>query len=175
MEPLDADGWARLFNACRRSASHLEMRDSYAVQEEMADIQQWRAGRWGPEQDAESKAGWLALMRATAARGVRLRRARIVSEPVSEYIRFEYEGTTQNIEAGEQVRWLPRTRASGLALPGNDCWIFDGATVLFNHFTGDGAWAGNELTRDPRVAKLCAGAFEAVWELGIPHGEYKLK
>jgi hypothetical protein len=150
------------------------MHDSYAVQEEMADIAKWRAGQWGPREDAESKAGWLALMRATAARGVNLRRARVVSEPVSEYIRFEYEGTPQNIEAGEQVRWLPRTRASGLALPGNDFWIFDSATVLFNHFTGDGGWLGNELTTDPGVAALCANAFEAVWELGIPHSEYKL-
>lgn len=62
-------------------------------------------------------------MRATAARGVKLRRARIVSEPVSEYIRFEHDGTPQNIAAGEDVRWLPRARASALSLPGNDCWV----------------------------------------------------
>jgi hypothetical protein len=174
MEPLDLDGWARLFSACRESACHLEMRDVYAVQEEQDDIAKWRAGQWGPREDAESKAGWLALMRATAARGVRLRRARIVSEPVSEYIRFEYEGTSQNIDAGEQVRWLPRIRASGLALPGNDCWIFDGSRVLFNHFSGDGGWVGNELVTDAPVARLCAAAFESVWELGIPHSEYKM-
>jgi hypothetical protein len=174
VESLDADGWARLFGACRQSACHLEMRDSYAVQEEQSDIERWRAGDWGPEQDAESKAGWLDLMRETAARGVRLRRARIVSEPVTEYIRFEYEGTPQNIAAGEEVRWLPRTLASALTLPGNDCWIFDRTTVLFNHFTGDGGWVGNELTTDPRIAARCADAFEAVWELGIPHSEYKL-
>ncbi|MFB7274063.1 DUF6879 family protein [Streptomyces sp. NPDC056244] len=174
MESLDADGWARLFNACRESACHLEMRDSYAVQEELADIEKWRADEWGPEQDAASKAGWLELMRATAARGVRLRRARIVSEPVTEYIRFEHDGTPQNIAAGEDVRWLPRARASALTLPGNDCWIFDGRTVLFNHFTGDGGWVGNELTTDPDVARRCADAFEAVWKLAIPHSEYKL-
>lgn len=174
MESLDAEGWARLFRACQHSASHLEMRDTYAVQEELADIEKWRAGQWGPEQDAESKAGWLELMRETAARGVRLRRARIVSEPVTEYIRFEHEGTPQNIAAGEDVRWLPRTRASGLALPGNDCWIFDGTTVLFNHFTGDGGWIGNELTTDPAIAALCTEAFEAVWERAIPHAEYQL-
>lgn len=174
MESLDADGWAQLFGACRRSACHLEMRDTYAVEEEQSDIDKWRAGEWGPQQDAESKAGWLDLMRDTAARGVRLRRARIVSEPVTEYIRFEHEGTPQNIAAGEEVRWLPRTSASGLVLPGNDCWIFDGTTVLFNHFTGEGGWVGNELTTDPGIAARCADAFEAVWELAIPHSEYKL-
>ncbi|MFV2196947.1 DUF6879 family protein [Nocardiopsis sp. LOL_012] len=174
MESLDAEGWARLFHACRESAYHLEMRDHYAVAEELADIEQWRAGQWGPEQDAASKAGWLDLMRATAARGVQLRRVRIVSEPVTEYIRFEHEGTPQNIAAGEDVRWLPRTRASGLALPGNDCWVFDSATVLFNHFTGDGGWVGNEVSTDPDVARICAGAFASAWDLAIPHDEYTL-
>ncbi|PRX97167.1 DUF6879 family protein [Allonocardiopsis opalescens] len=174
MESLDANGWARLFGACRESACHLEMRDTYAVQEEAADFEEWRAGRWGPAEAAESWASWLDLMRKTSTRGVRLRRARIVSEPVTDYIRFEHEGTPLNIAAGEDVRWLPRTRASGLALPGNDFWIFDGATVLFNHFTGDGGWIGNELTTDPEVAKLCADAFESVWALAVPHSEYTL-
>ena len=125
------------------------MRDSYAVKEEQSDIEKWRAGDWGPEQDAESKAGWLELMRATAARGVRLRRARIVSEPVSEYIRFEHEGTAQNIAAGEDVRWLPRTRASALVLPATTAGSSTAGQCWFNHFTGDGGWIGNELTADP--------------------------
>jgi hypothetical protein len=172
MESLDAEGWSRLFNSCRESACHLEMRDHYAVAEEQADIEKWRAGDWGPEQDAASKAGWLDLMRATAARGVRLRRLRIVSEPVTEYIRFEHEGTPQNIAAGEDVRWLPRTRASSLALPGNDCWVFDRTTVLFNHFTGDGKWLGNEISTDPEVVRLCADAFESAWRVGTPHAEF---
>ena len=173
METLTAEQWTALFSQCRSSACHLEMRDTYAVEEELADIAKWRAGAWGPEQDAESKSGWLDLMRSTKARGVRLRRARIVSEPISEYIRFEYEGTPQNVDAGEEVRWLPRARASALALPGNDFWLFDRTTVLFNHFTGSGGWLGNELTTDTAVAELCTNAFEAVWELGIQHSEYK--
>ncbi|WP_438948653.1 DUF6879 family protein [Streptomyces atratus] len=55
-----------------------------------------------------------------AARGVRVLRARVVSEPVTEYIRFEHAITDANLRAGEEVRWLPRRRASTLALPGND-------------------------------------------------------
>lgn len=175
MESLDAAGWARLFHACQESAYHLEMRDNYAVAEEQADIERWRVGDWGPEQDAQSKAGWLDLMRATAERNVRLRRVRIISEPVTEYIRFEHEGTPQNLAAGEDIRWLPRTRASGLALPGNDCWILDGAKVLFNHFTGDGGWIGNEVSTDQNVVKVCAEAFESAWKPAVPHDEYALK
>ena len=87
-------------------------------------------------------------MRATKARGVHLRRARVISEPITTYIRYEHWGTPLNILAGEEVRWLPRTKAARLALPGTDFWLFDQQRVLFNHFTGDGGWIGNELVTD---------------------------
>ena len=44
---------------------------------------------------------------------------------------------------------------------------------MFNHFTGDGEWLGNELTDDPAAVQLCASAFEAVWAAAVPHSEYK--
>jgi hypothetical protein len=103
-----------------------------------------------------------------------MRRARIVSEPVTEYIRFEHAGTVNNIAAGENVRWLPRRRASDIALPGNDFWVFDDRLVEWNHFTGDGGLVGHELTDDPAVVKLCASAFESVWERAVPHVEYQV-
>lgn len=67
----------------------------------------------------------------------------------------------------------PRTL---LALPGNDFWLFDDETVLFNHFTGDGevpARDDEEVTADPAVMKLCACAFETVWERATPHEGYR--
>ncbi len=113
-------------------------------------------------------------MRQTKERGVRLRRARIISEPLSDYIRYEYAGTALNIAAGEEVRWLPRTKAARIALPGTDFWLFDQRTTLFNHFTGSGGWLGNELVSDePDLAALCAKAFEDVWTLATPHDEYQ--
>ena len=73
-----------------------------------------------------------------ASKGVSLRRARIVSEPVSEYVRFEYDCTFMNVAAGENVRWRPRRRATDLALPGNDFWLVDGQLLVVIHFTGEG-------------------------------------
>ncbi|MEV6526771.1 DUF6879 family protein [Longispora sp. NPDC051575] len=103
-----------------------------------------------------------------------IRRARIVSEPISDYIRFEYDVTNgHNIKAGEHVRWLPRREASALALPGNGYWLFDGKTVLFNHFDGDGNMTGEEVVTDPEVVQLCDSAFEAVWHVATPHQDYR--
>jgi hypothetical protein len=115
------------------------------------------------------------LIRRTVARGVVVRRARIVSEPVSAYIRYEHAGTVVNVAAGELVRWLPRRRASDIALPGNDFWLFDGRVVKWNHFTGDGSSGGGEVTDDPASARLCADAFEAVWSRAVPHDAYVIR
>ncbi|WP_181788669.1 DUF6879 family protein [Streptomyces phytophilus] len=171
MQPLTLEDRLR---ACRRTAVHLEMRDGYMRSDPR--FAAWQQGRH--ETSDDTAAGpWLAMMEEVTSRGVVVRRARIVSEPVSDYIRFEHALTAGNVAAGEDVRWLPRRRASDLALPGNDFWLFDDQSVVFLHFDGDGELApgGDEEARtEPAVAKLCAGAFEAVWERGVPHAEYRL-
>jgi hypothetical protein len=154
---------------------HLELRDAYGVASEAEDFARWKSTGerdmdpgspyWGP---------WVELIRRTVARGVTVRRARIVSEPVSDYIRYEHAGTPVNLQAGEQVRWLARRRASDIALPGNDFWLVDGHLIRWNHFTGDGASAGGEISEDPATAKLCADAFEEVWARAVPHEDYKI-
>ncbi|MGW1506892.1 DUF6879 family protein [Streptomyces mirabilis] len=167
--------FTELIAGCTRSAIHLEMRDSYAVDDETEGFEAWRNGfRHDPADRASWWRPWLDLIQETTSRGVVVRRARIVSEPVTEYIRFEHSGTFTNVAAGEHVRWLPRRRASDIALPGNDFWLFDDRLIRWNHFTGDGAWVGEEFSEDPAAAKLCADAFEAVWERAIPHEDYKI-
>jgi hypothetical protein len=160
----------RLFRSVARSAVHLEMRDDYGGSSPA--FAAWREHR--PYDRSGPDAAWHALVGSVIQRGAAVRRARIISEPASDYIRFEYEVTpAANLAAGEQVRWLPRQMASDLALPGNDFWLFDGAAVLFNYFSGDGATAGTELRDEPAVVKLCASAFEAVWDRAMPHEEYR--
>lgn len=162
--------FAELFADCRRSAVHLEMRDAYTP-DDPAFID-WKAGR--PIHSYPEDREWRQLVRATVARGVRIRRARVVSEPVTDYIRFEWEVTADhNVAAGEQVRWLPRERASDLLLPGNDYWVFDDRLVRFAHFAGDGTIRRRELTDDPAIVRKCAAAFEAVWERAVDHHEYE--
>lgn len=161
-----------LFGRCERSAVHLEMRDGYMRSDPMFIA--WQQGyRDSPSDREKWWRPWLTLIQETVARGVSVRRARVVSEPISDYVRFEYDITFTNVAAGEQVRWLSRRHASDLALPGNDFWLFDERLVLINHFTGDGELSDNELIEDTNLARLCAVAFDAVWERGTPHAEYR--
>jgi hypothetical protein len=158
-----------LLRAAQRAALHLEMRDTYAGTD--LSFTDWLAGR--PFDDSDLDAWWHGIIRPLVARRVDVRRARIVSEPVSDYIRYEYETTAAaSIAAGERVRWLPRRQASDLTLPGNDFWLVDDR-VVFNHFSGEGEMTEVEVNSEPAVVKLCAAAFEAVWERAIDHEEYR--
>ena len=110
---------SQLLSSCERSAVHLEMRDGYSRTDPM--FVGWRQGQRYDQAEWEAWwRPWTGIVVAARSRGVVIRRVRIVSEPVSEYIRWEHEITSANVEAGEEVRWLPRRRVSDLLLPGND-------------------------------------------------------
>ncbi|MFD7284052.1 DUF6879 family protein [Streptomyces sp. NPDC059862] len=173
--PSNEPTFAELLAGCTRSAVHLEMRDQYGVSDESDAFNAWlRTGQRDTDPTSENWAPWVDLISSAVTRGVVVRRARIVSEPVTDYIRWEHAGAVVNVHAGEQVRWLPRRRASDIALPGNDFWLFDDRLIRWNHFTGDGAWAGQEISDDPSAAKLCSEAFEAVWARAVPHEQYEI-
>ncbi|MBW1604525.1 hypothetical protein JJV70_20940 [Streptomyces sp. JJ66] len=164
-----------LLRAVRKSAVHVEMRDTYGMANENAAYEKWRRGhRLDPGDRASWWRPWLDVVQEVTRKGVVMRRARIVSEPASEYIRFEHSGTFTNIAAGEQVRWLPRRQTSDLALPGNDFWLFDQRLVQFNVFDGDGRWVHTDHVSDPAVVRHCATAFETVWQRAVPHEQYGL-
>jgi len=166
------ESFIEMMQGCTSSAVHLEMRDVYTPQD--PDYLRWQSGdhfdpaqRW-PE--------WIKLISGMVARGVIVRRARIVSEPVTDYIRYEHALTDRlNLASGELVRWLARRGGSDLCLPGNDFWVLDDRLVLFNHFAGDGSSGDKELRDEPAVITLCASAFEAVWDRAVPHQDYELR
>jgi len=160
-----------LLGACQVSAVHLEMRDEYKI-DDPAYVA-WTAGQ--RPNGAEAYADWFALVQETVARGVSIRRLRVISEPASDYIHFEHAITSElNVAAGEQVRWLTRRQAGGLLLPANELWVFDGKKVRFGYFSPAGDDLGSEITEDLAVAGSCASAFDAAWSLGTDHEEFKL-
>ncbi|MDT0342693.1 DUF6879 family protein [Streptomyces litchfieldiae] len=160
-----------LFRGCERSAVHLEMRDGY-MRSDPAFIDWSEGKRFDP---ADRWRSWFDIVSETTGRGVAVRRARIVSEPVSDYIRFEHEVTDGlNVASGEQVRWLPRRRTTDFFLPGNDFWVFDEHLILINHFDGNGDSLEHEFSEDADLADLLSRAFEAVWDRAVPHASYRL-
>jgi hypothetical protein len=161
--------FSELIAATTHSAVHLETRDAYTPDDKR--FTRWLAGDPVP---VPANPEWSDLVRTHTARGVRFRRARIVSEPLADYIRFEHAITGEvNVSAGEDVRWLPRRHATDLVVPLNDFWLLDGRLIRFGYFAGNGEFLEDEVTEDQAVARMCSQAFEAVWERAIPHGDYR--
>jgi hypothetical protein len=159
-----------LFEGFEREVLHLEMRDSYGTEAEIPQLAKWKAGE--PD-NFEWLQGWCDTLRRGTAAGKTFRRALVVSEPLSEYQRWAYTTTQPLVDAGEDIRWVPRRRVSSIPLPGNDAYVIDGALVVWMHYSGSGASTGIETSADRADISLCRSAFMAVWQLGVPHGDYR--
>jgi hypothetical protein len=165
--------FAELIRQCTVSAVHLEVHDQHLTS--APDYRAWLAARTLPADPAGPHRAYTEAVAAATSRGVPVRRARIVSEPVSDYVRWEHALTDPvNVAAGEQVRWLPRHLASVLALPGNPYWVFDDRLVRFSLFDGNGEWRGHQYSDHPQVIAACTVAFQAVWERATAHEGYQV-
>ncbi|MBL0777640.1 MULTISPECIES: DUF6879 family protein [Streptomyces] len=144
-QPKTAPPFAELIAGCERSAVHLETRDVYGVPEEDADFCAFLAGQ---RCDQADRGSWWNDFHSTIAdavgRGVSVRRMRVVSEPVTDYIRFEYA----------------------------DLWIFDDRLVRYSIFSGGGAFVEDLLDDDPATVKSYAEACELIWKRATPHDEF---
>lgn len=171
MTPVSDDEFGDLLRAGFATETvHLETRDAYGTAVELPYMAKWAAGE--PD-DLEWLQGWCATLREHAAAGRSVRRARVVSEPLSDYQRWSRSIAWPMVDAGEDIRWVPRRLVSAAAMPGNDFYLFDGQLAVFLLYAGNGLSAGMAKTADPAVTSLCLLAFEAVWALSIPHRDYQ--
>ena len=170
MTPVSDDEFSELLASFGREAVHLEMRDAYGTAVELPHMAQWAAGE--PD-DLEWLQGWCAMLREHVRAGRSVRRARIVSEPLSDYQHWSYSIADPMVEAGEDIRWVPRRLVSQVAVPGNDFYLFDDRLAVFLLYAGNGLAAGMLRSAEPAVIRLCRSAFEAAWKLAIPHSEYE--
>ena len=108
------------------------------------------------------------------AAGRTCRRARVVSEPLSDYQQWTRSHVERFREAGEDIRYIPRPRLATVLLPGSgDFYVFDDALVLFLHYAGNGTNASFEITEDPQTVRACQQAFDAVWGLATPCRDHR--
>lgn len=173
MELISSAQRNQLFESYERDAFHLELRDSYSVPGEASPFTSWQRGE--PEDPAWFEP-WTQLVRRATGSGRTVRRVRVVTEPLSPYIQWEHSVTPQNEAAGENIRWLPRhLLPSGTVFPvgGNDWWLFDDRLLAVGHFDDESRVLGSELIEDPATVAECIRIRDELWDIAIPHAEYK--
>lgn len=169
MKLLQGEAFDNLFRSFNRTAFHLELKDSYHVPEEAGPFELFMTGK--PD-DFSWHQPWLRLVREATHEDKSITRVRVVTVPHCDYTRWGLIVAPLNIEAGEDLRWLPRHLSSGIDFPADDYWLFDDNRVVFTVFAEDGRFAGGAEAFDPQITEQCRKVHEQVWALAIPHDEY---
>jgi hypothetical protein len=172
MDLLQGDAYDELFRKFSRSAFHLEVQDTYQTPDEDGPFQLFLTAQ--PDDFAWHQP-WLSLVRAATEAGKQITRARIVTVPHVPYTRWGLTVAPLNIEAGEDIRWLPRHLVDRDDLPTDDYWLFDDALVVFTVFEPSGRFSGGTATTDPVILDYCRRTRRMVWERAVPHTEYAIR
>ncbi|MFF1644654.1 DUF6879 family protein [Streptomyces sp. NPDC058240] len=162
-----------LFKSFERDAFHMELRDDYGSPIEDTPYARWQRG---DSDDYAWLAPWKTLMQRVTGEGKTVRRVRVVTEPHSRYVEWEDSLTHLNIEAGEDIRWLPRHMVpEGISYPvaGNDWWLYDDRLLAVGHFDPEGRVLGSEIIEDRDTVAECVRLRDLLWSVATPHTEYK--
>ena len=161
--PPDSVDWPGLFGRFEHTCFRLETLQRYEEPGEADAVQSFLA-RQEPVIYPD-KAAWLAVVRASVAAGKVLQRVHVVSEPLTDYLRFEIGWSYRlNADAGEDIR-ISRAAA---ALPRDDYWLFDSRAMARLHYDGDGRLTGVELTDDPAAVVQAGYWRDVALHLAVP-------
>lgn len=159
--------FGRLFSEFQRSAWRWECQGVY---HEPAEVQPWQQWRDGNRDDAWLRP-WADTIRGWHGEGKTFERVRMLTEPLTEYLRWMLDFTYVNVEAGEDIRWIEQHRARELGAPDYDFYLFDDARVAIMHFDEHGV-SGADLIDDPDVVRQHQRWRDLVWPLAIRHNDY---
>jgi hypothetical protein len=166
---LQGSAFDDIFRTLKCSAFHLEVEDSYHTPDEFEPFQKFLSGE--PD-DFQWHRPWLDLVEATTGTGKRVERVRIISVPHVDYTRWGLTVAPLNIQAGEDIRWLPRHLVGDADVTDDDFWLIDRERVVFTVFTPDGTFSGGAETADAVIVERCNRVRDALWSMAVPHAEY---
>lgn len=145
---LDGDEWRPFFDSFQSSAFRLETLPQYLVPGEAEEFRAFLNGEKPPLSELEDNQ-WTRRVRAHTAAGKVMQRVHVVQQPLSDYLRFEFEAAyVFNVRAGEDIRILDVSETVNPGLPDMDFWMFDDAHVVHMRYKPDGTQIDRILLED---------------------------
>jgi hypothetical protein len=158
-----------LFDRFEHTAYRLEILQLYSEPSEAESLVGFLDGR-RPEAHP-GKRSWIALVREARRQGKIMQRVHAVTEPLSDYLRFEIGWSYElNDQAGEDVRVLTAPWPRGL--PGADYWLFDSKVLVRMVYDQGGRMTAAQLVSDlAEVVEACYWR-DAALHASVPYREY---
>lgn len=138
--------FGRLFTGVRRSWFRLETLQSYDVPYERDDLRRFLRG----DPIATAQGPWQAMIREHVLAGRGLARVHVIEEPPTDYVRYELQAYSPNVDAGEDVRLIPIGRGDWpTGVPQHDYWLFDDERLWLIDYDPAGSFKAARLVDDP--------------------------
>jgi hypothetical protein len=125
----DLTWWLQNFE---RSAFRLETLPEYNVPQEAELLAKFKRGE---PVDLPDDHPWLESVRRHCGAGKLMRRVRVATHPLTDYLRMELSWYRKSVQAGEDIR-ITETQLTG------DFWLFDDQTVVVLHYDSAGRFTG---------------------------------
>jgi hypothetical protein len=147
---ITQDEFNRLLATFGRSAFRLETQPAYALGYERADFDRFLAGAPVPPPELDWWRPWLDQIASLTGEGKTVSRVRVLTEPPTDYQRWEVWGARWNAEAGERVGYMRQSHAERIGLPlDHDWWLLDDERLIIMRYNSVGEIDIKELTTDP--------------------------
>jgi len=154
----------------KRRVFRLETLDWYDAPNEHEPYARFLGGQ---PADLAWREPWKRIVRAHRTAGRIMQRVHVVSEPVTDYIRFELlDVYPANVEAGEDVRILGREKAYAEWLSFFDYWLFDDDLAALLVYGESGAVTRVEMIREGSTLGWLCGERDEMLNLATPLAEY---
>jgi hypothetical protein len=156
----------------KRSAYRLELLDEYDSPRTRVRVARFLAGQ---TDDAEVRAYWDRVVGEARRVGKTMQRVHVITEPLTDYLRFELAFYRGSVLAGEDIRILPGDLAVGLVLPGFDYWLFDGERAAVMYYGDRGTWLHTEIVTESSFVTDCRRWRDQALSRAVPLGDYIAK
>ncbi|MGW1427577.1 DUF6879 family protein [Streptomyces sp. NPDC001108] len=140
---LDGDEWRRRFVEIKQEAWRLETLQQYLVAHEAEEFAAFREGRVIAPYATSAYTERVSRQRAE---GKRNGRVHIVTQPLSDYLRFEFVRYYEvHSRAGDDIRILDVTNRPNPLGGVRDFWMFDQNEVVLMNYEEDGRQISREV------------------------------
>jgi hypothetical protein len=170
---LKDPAFQRLFTEFRRSWYRYECLQRYDVPYEAAPLRAFLAGQPKPHDPGDDV--WADMIRGHAAAGRTMRRVHIVTEPLTDYVRYELAWAyALSVPAGEDVHIIPVPDGGAwpAGLPTHDYWLFDDRWLWLMGYDQAGRFTHADLVTDPETVGRHIAWRQTALPLGVPWRAY---
>lgn len=159
--------FGRFFTEFKTSATRIETLDTYLVDEERENLDQYLTGALlSPDRNEE----WAKNIRACVAAGKYMGRVHIIDHLLNPYLQFEIDWYyAVNAAAGEDIRFIFREDVPDIAY--TDTWLFDEETVVDLSYSRDGELLWINQNDDPRRLDEAKTAWREFYGRSFPLAE----